>query len=344
MHRHSWSLAPVVCAAGIAVFLFASPPVTAQETDCSKCEITNTDLNGHHNDQAVCPGADAVVCDYQYTKQTKAECKPNGTDYRNCKPEMRDKKYTATKYAANTCGKITSRDAKGNPTGSDCGAAATGGAMEIKRSEAYCKGDPWDPTIFLSIADTFNVGIELQSGPTTLSSGQTPLGSTVVRIPSALIARALEEGLLTSTDGWTRFAFTLAAEEPSRFSIPDQPFLPAVVEGNAVVSSAHVLDGTLTVTLSVRTITVGAFADYAVDVAGLVVLTGPGGGPSEAEQAESDADVINTTSRADTLVVLVGVLGEDGEESFAGGARAIAVVGEDADAVTPLSRRRIGLQ
>jgi hypothetical protein len=342
MHRHSWNLVQVVCAAGIAAFVFAGPPVTAQETDCSKCKVTDTVMDGFHVDQAVCPGADAVVCDYQFTQQTKAECEANGIVLRNCKPASRDKKYTATKFAASTCGTITSRDANGKVTGVHCG-TPTGGAMEVKFSEAYCKGDPWDPTIALPIADVFNVGIDLQNGPTTLTSSLTRLGSTVIRIPSALIARALEEGLLTSADGWTRFSFTLATEGPTRFSLPDQSFLPAVVEGNAVVNSAHVRAGSLTVTLSVRTISVGAFADYAVDVAGLQVRTGPEGGPTQAEEAVSDADVINTTSRAGTLVALVQVVGEDGEEPLAGGARGIAVLGEDAP-VAPLSPRRIGLQ
>lgn len=342
MRRHSWNLVQVVCAAMTAAFMFAGPPVTGQETDCSKCKITDTVMDGFHVDQAVCPGANAIVCDYQFTQQTKAECLPNGIELRDCKPASREKKYAGTKFAANTCGTITSRDANGRITGVHCG-TPTGGAMEVKDSEAYCQGKAWDPTIVLSIADVFNVGIELQNGPTTLTSSLTRLGSTVIRIPSALIARALEEGLLTSTDGWTRFSFTLSTEEPTRFSLPDQPFLPAVVEGNAVVSAAHVRAGSLTVALSVRTISVGAFAEYAVDVAGLQVRTGPEGGPAKAEEAESDADVISTTSRAGTLVALVQVLGGDGEEPLAGGARAIAVLGEAAP-VAPLSPRRIGLQ
>jgi hypothetical protein len=300
----------------ITFSILAVAPLTAQTTDCSKCKVTEQAMDGYHIDQTACPGANAVVCDYNYTKKVKAECQANGMELLGCKPASKDSTYTATKYAANTCGTAT-KDAQGNIISTSCG-TASGATMQITRTEAYCKGLSWDPTIILAMDRVFNVSIDLRDGRTQLTAGTTtPLQSTVIGVPSALISRALAEARLKSVNGSTQFTITLAPEGPTRFSLPVQVASPAIVEGNATVIAAQVRSGTLAVTLSLPTANLGAFEQYAVDLAGLKVQTGPA-----ISAAEAAADGASFPGGADTLTALVDVVGSDGV--LAGGAKAIA--------------------
>lgn len=323
----------------ITFSMLAAVPLIAQTTDCSKCKVTDQPLNGFHADQAVCPGANAIVCDYFYTKKAKAECEANGVQLRNCKPASKDSTYTATKFAANTCGTAI-KDAQGNITNADCG-TATGATMDITRTEAYCKGDNWDPTVALPIDQVFNIAIDLRNGLTSLTAGTTtPLQSTVISVPSALISRALAEGRLKSVNGSTQLMITLAPEGPTRFFLPDQAASPAVVEGNATVTGARARTGTLVVALSLPTANLGAFENYAIDLAGLQVRTGAAISAREVP-AGVDGDVpIFPGNNPGIFTALVHVVGSDGV--LAGGARDIAGLSSSCGTMLPGHQRPMG--
>lgn len=307
-------------ALGVTLALIAAtlalPSVCAAQdtTDCSKCDITNTQIAGHHADQTACPGANAVVCDYTYSKQTKAECKKNGYDLRNCKPVEKDMKYTATKHVGVICATLTT-DAQGNTT-NNC-PAGTGATMEITRKGWTCEGLPWLDALPIDIAQAYVLDLATRNGTTTLSTSvATKLNNTVVTIPTVALQQALEEGLLQSDGEFAYLTLTIAFEQPTRFLFAGNALRPAPLTDGLEVDSSIAVGATAEIELRLPVSNLGAFAGYALDFAGTRVFPGPAQSTSEDAQTGSTGVssnevswLISLSSRGEPLISGAGTVG-----------------------------------
>ncbi len=319
------ALAPVF--ALLAWLLLAGPALAQDASDCAKCKLTTAPWNHFHNDQAACPGADKVVCDGQYTKVTKAECEAGHPVIRKCKVAEGDKDYPSTPFPAGTCGTVT-RDTKGNITSVDCGPAPGGNPMgTFKDKEAYCKGDSWDPTIAIALADRYSVSITVANGTNVLANnGVSALGSTVLSIPAGFVRDAIEEGFLTPDGDTVQLEAVLGIRQPGRFSLPDQTVAVTVAEGNGEVVSATLRDDGVHVVLEIPLVNMGAFDSYGIDVAGLRVASTSS--PAAGVASEPAPGLV---SEEPTLIALVQVGSVDGER-LVGGA---AVIGRTVNDLRP---------
>ncbi len=265
MKREKW----ILTASMALLVLSCAWSAGAQETDCSKCETKTGPYNYYVVNQAICPGANAVVCVSQFQKQYEAKCQPNGIELRDCKPAVMDHTYPAKAFPANRCGTLN-LDQNGDVISAACGNPGNGNTT-VDDKLHYCTGKPWDPTIAVDIAMAYTLDVTTPYGPTTLNGGANQLDSTIVSISSELLSAAREQGLLEDDGRVISLRLEIEPNAASGVSFPDQRVPALVLSGNPVVGLAAVENGSVVLELEIPSANLGAFAEYSLDLQGLLV-------------------------------------------------------------------------
>lgn len=246
--------------------IFGSALVSAAD-DCAKCEITTERRGGFHADPRVCPGPNAVVCDYSYIMNSDSKCVVGSPDLSDCYRVVRQKVYVAKKYAPGTCG------VRGpNRTITGCG--IPGGAPINKKRDSYeCSGDAWNQITLLPVSQAFALAVHAIDGPLiSTAEGTAPLGRSVVAIPAALLKR---DDADFSVDG-EEIILDLLIEprEPTRFAFPEQAFKPRLTQGGVRLIYSRVEEGRVHLSFAVARASLGAVRDYEIGLLGLSVSVG----------------------------------------------------------------------
>ena len=249
----------------VTSLLLSSGELIAQN-DCATCDITTEKMGGTHVDQTVCAGPNAIVCDYRYDKDTDSKCTAGTPDLRACKRAVKTKTYTATNYVAGTCGTRIGRVVTG------CG-DPTGGPRNLKRDSYWCDGSSWSSAIALPLTQAFSLDVRTPDGPTELVGNRvTALGQTVVAIPASLLQEAIDNLELRNDE--ILLDLLIEVEAPSRFFLPDQEFAPQFLGDGIRLTGSQVSDGQVLLSLAVARVNLGAFREYAINLAGLNVEAG----------------------------------------------------------------------
>jgi len=251
--------------------LFVAGQVLAQEQkmagDCAKCDITVSPMIHVHIDNTVCPGAKAVVCEYQYDQKFASKCFGKEGDIEDCKPVVNQVVLPTTKFPANTCG------VDNGPTYT-CNAPANAGAgPNINRASHECAGKKWDnPSVFVSSSGQYALNIVAAEGAAGVAQGnRVDLGDVRIEIPSAMLlahARQME-----GKNGQVVFQLEVAPLEPAPtvFSFSDQSFRPIPVDDHVQIELAQVHQGKLLFRLAVPERSLTAFHDFTVSLKGAML-------------------------------------------------------------------------
>ena len=264
---------------GISGFLILSVAV-AQDTEsrdtCAVCTITHRTAAVAHVDKTVCPGENAIVCDYYWEQNTNATCSPPGGAAAvqmldNCRSAQKVIKYPTTKFPAGTCG-------VDNPLTDtmNCGATPPGppGPM-VSRNSALCLGDSWSGEVIPVLALSAPLTLMMDDGPMRLEEGATvSVAGGEVQIPASVLKAAGDQ--IKAVDGNILLTLQLFPEEPARFTFPQQDFRPRTVDDHLQIRSASVKGGMVTWVIAVPKGALGAYEHYSVGLDGLK-MTAPAG-------------------------------------------------------------------
>jgi len=298
------------------ILVMHSNGLFAQGNGCSKCVVSTGPYDTVTVNQAVCPGANAVVCQTQYQKDYDSACN-DGMDLRDCKTAAGQFNYPTKSFAPNTCG-TANRDAKGNVVSYTCGPLPAGAAAGPANpaSQATCTGTSCNPSVTLAAFRQFKVLFETPSGVVEISAtGTASLLPTVLRVPAKLF---LTPNAFPSNNGYVTFILTVAPIGSTGFTIPNQAFRPKQVSGPVEVTAARIQQGKLIVSGRIRQSSISSAASYDLSLTGLRVATK--GALIALPEAVSSA----TPARADPTALWFGATIAGRSEALTTGAGIVA--------------------
>lgn len=244
--------------------------VQAQDAqDCAKCDTKTGPYNDFSINQAVCAGANAIVCERRFQKQYDSNCVAGTAVLRDCTEVVQQMLYQTLLFPLNTCGTAT-RDVNGNIISTTCGAPGPNAGAQIQDDFHTCTGNSWLISMLLPLNQRYALEISSPLGLTlTNELGIVSLAETLIEIPAGLFELPNDELVL---DGDViKFGMTVGHTDNAIFTIPDQTF-KATQENDALkVESSTVRDGLLVLELAIRQPNLGAFKSYVLNLSGLQV-------------------------------------------------------------------------
>jgi len=300
----------------IGLFSFVARDARAQDApDCAKCDVSVGPWAKYSVNQAVCPGANAIVCELQYDKEYKSACVAGFPILRECETVVNKKNYPTKAQPAGTCG-TANKDAQGNVVSVVCpilGAGAPAGPP-LNRDAHGCTGSAWLVEGSVPPEQEYVIAFAADEGTTTLEADTTgTLGDIRVGVPGALFRTAAARFRVEGDD--VLFTLLLRPLDSGRFTFPDQTFQPAAGSGVRIDSSRLEAD-TLQVAVRIAKPNIGAFDSYDLDLRGLKLLpVAPVGGtapvgsdlpPDDPNLIEMQAEVVGTDG---VVISGLGVIG-----------------------------------
>ena len=252
------------------LMLYSDGPF-AQGWDCSKCVVSTGPFDVVTVNQAVCPGANAVVCQLQYQKDYDSACN-DGMDLLDCKTATGQFNYPTRSFAPNTCG-TADRDAKGNIVRATCGPLPAGAAAGPVQpdSQATCTGTSCNPSVVLAAFREFKVSFETPSGAVEIpATGGASLRPTVLRIPAKLFETP---NAFPSNKSYVTFILTVAPIGSTGFMIPNQAFRPKQAGGSVELTAARIQQGKVVMSGRIRQSSINSVSFYDLSLTGLRVAT-----------------------------------------------------------------------
>ena len=293
------------------IFMLPLPAQAQPGPNCVECDITTETMTVYYEDQTVCPGKNAVVCDYDYDQNTASKCVAGDPNLMNCKPSVKKRAYPTITYAANVCG-------TDNGLTVTCPAPGGGPGPNENDDSHECDGTSWVVGMVTPTHQQFSLDVRVPQGLTALAEDTTSaLQKTLIVIPAALIMTAVETLEMRNDD--ILVSLMLEPGFLSRFLIPDQAFAAVPVGGEPKVLSSTVHDGKVAIDLAISQSFLSAYEEYTVDVTGLNVVAGPLPKQRVASSSKNpnptmrDPDsfslLVEVTSAGNTLTSGAGVVG-----------------------------------
>lgn len=285
MFRFSFSprVLPAAFAAALIVLAgLALPALAQQPATCADCLQVTPKSNALRVNQNLCPGLTAVVCEGEYTpllSVCRAAAAPAPGQLQNCRILQKVVNYQVRKHPGVVCGRIVAMRRNGSIFKTTCPKPPANGPLGLLRGVAQiCVGRRWGgpaPQGPQPLTELFALGFETPYGLTSLPEGISTLDSTLVTLETSLLQAALERGELETDGEYAYLQLTIESTQPAvgflHHSLATLDL--EVARGELIVDDARQAFGLILVDLRVPLASLGAFADYALDLGGLTVST-----------------------------------------------------------------------
>ncbi len=264
--------------------LLALPSISAlaQTPGCATCVHQRPRHTQATFNNTICPGPNAIVCRAQFSA-IKSSCLAGFGEIRKCEVKTAPARYPGIAYPPQmgaVCGTVTRNPDKTIKSINCPPVPANGPAVQVFAPAELCIGKDWGATFINRVLrEMFVLSVETPEGPTLLQDGFTNLASTIVRFDAEMIEKGLEDELIAQDGEFAYLHLTLESTQPAARFVQHfgLPFPVRIAAGNLTVGETWINQGVLHLDLRVPLANLGAFADYGVDIGGLLVLYFPTG-------------------------------------------------------------------